>query len=189
MWHNDFSDGLCVWAAQLVFEYLPRAYQDGNDLEARIKMHNAASIAGLGFGNSMASLAHGLGHALGGVFHVPHGRGVSLFLPYTIEFCAHGEAGSTRYMELVRYLGLPGTTEQEAAASLAAAIRQLQLALDQPRTIAACNISRQDLESEMDLLVANASNDNQSVTSTRFPDDVEMRKIFEYAYDGKSIDF
>ncbi len=189
LWHNDFSDGLCLWAAQLVFEYLPRAYKDGNHLEARIKMHNAASIAGLGFGNAMASLAHGLGHALGGVFHVPHGRAVSLFLPYTIEFCARGDVESLRYMELVRYLGLPGTTEQESAASLAAAIRQLQLALGQPRTIAACNISRQELEREMDLMVANASNDNQTVTSTRFPDDGEMRRIIEYAYEGKSIDF
>ena len=116
-WHNDFSDGLCLKAAQLVFEYLPRAYQNGNDLEARTKMHNAASIAGLGFGNAMASLAHGMGHALGGVFHVPHGRAVSLFLPYTIEFCARGERpGSTRYGELARFLGLPCTTEPEAAA-------------------------------------------------------------------------
>ena len=87
-WHNDFSDGPCLKAAQLVFEYLPRAYTDGNDLEARTKMHNAACIAGMGFGNSSASLAHGMGHALGGVFHVPHGRAVSLFLPYVIEFCA-----------------------------------------------------------------------------------------------------
>jgi alcohol dehydrogenase class IV len=188
-WHNDFSDGLCLKAAQLVFEYLPRAYQNGDDVEARTKMHNAATIAGLGFGNSMASLAHGLGHALGGVFHVPHGRGVSLFLPYAIEYAARGEPGSTRYGELARFLGLPASTEAEAAASLAAAIRQLQLALDQPRTLEACGIARADLDREMGLLVFNAGNDNQTVTSTRIPDDVEMRRLFEYAYEGKSIDF
>jgi alcohol dehydrogenase class IV len=188
-WHNDFADGMALKAAQMVFEYLPRAYRDGSDVQARTKMHNAATIAGLAFGNAMASLAHGLGHALGGVFHVPHGRAVSLFLPYVIEFCARGEPGSTRYGELARFLGLPAATEAEAAASLAAAIRQLQATLDQPRTLAACNIERDDLECEAALLVSNAANDNQTVTATRFPTDQEMRRLFEYAYDGKSIDF
>jgi alcohol dehydrogenase class IV len=188
-WHNDFSDGLCLKAAQLVFEYLLRAYQNGNDLEARLKMHNAATIAGLGFGNAMAALAHGMGHALGGVFHVPHGRAVSLCLPYTIEFCARGEPGSTRYSDVAHFLNLPCSTEPEAAAKVAAAVRQLQLALDQPRTLAACGISRQDLDREIKLLVTNAGNDNQTVTSTRIPDDNEMRRLFEYAYEGKSIDF
>jgi alcohol dehydrogenase class IV len=188
-WRNDFSDGLCLKAAQLVFEYLPRAYRDGRDVEARTKMHNAASIAGLGFGNSMASLAHGLGHSLGAVFHVPHGRGVSLFLPYTIEYCVRGETDTTRYGEFARFLGLPAATEAEAAASLAAAIRQLQLTLDQPRSVAACGIAREDFERELALLVFNAGNDNQTVTSTRIPDDAEMRRLFEYAYEGESIDF
>ena len=188
-WHNDFADGLCLKAVRLVFEYLPRAYKDGDDLEARTEMHNAACIAGLGFGNSMASLAHGLGHSLGAVFHVPHGRAVSMFLPYTLEFCVRGEPGTTRYGELARFLGLPCATEPEAAASLAAATRQLQLALDQPRSIAACGISRADLDREMGLLVSNAGNDSQTVTSTRIPDDNEMRRLFECAFEGKSIDF
>ena len=195
-WHNDFSDGLCLRAAQLVFEYLPRAYRDGSDLEARTKVHHAATIAGLGSGNGAASLAHGMGHALESVFHVPHGRAASLFLPYTIEFCAQGArgdaagaAGSTRYGDLARFLGLPCATEKEAAASLAAAVRQLQLALDQPRTILACNISHQDLDRELKQLMALACNDHFTSASTRIPDDGEMRRLFDYAYGGKSIDF
>jgi alcohol dehydrogenase class IV len=195
LWHNDFADGLCLKATQLIFEYLPRAYRDGGDLEARTEMHNAASIAGLGFGNSMASLAHGLGHALGAVFHSPHGRAVSLFLPYTIEFCARGEennasfSNGTRYAELARFLGLPCSSEQEAAASLVLAIRRLQQELDQPLTIAGCGISRRELERELDLLAENAGNDSQAVTSTRSPNDSQMRRLFEYAYEGKEIDF
>jgi alcohol dehydrogenase class IV len=188
-WHNDFIDGLALKAAQLAFEYLPRAYRDGSDVEARTRMHNAASIAGLAFGNAFASLAHGMGHALGAAFHVPHGRAVSLFLPYTIEFYAAANTGDSRYHELARFLGLPCATEQEAAAALVAAIRELQATLDSPRTIAACNISREDLEREMEVLVTHTLNDNQTVTSPRFPDDVEMRRLFEYAYEGKSIDF
>jgi Alcohol dehydrogenase, class IV len=87
-WHNDISDGLCIQAARLVFQYLPRAVADGSDMEARERMHNAAAIAGLGFGNAMASMAHAMGHTLGATFHIPHGRAVGIYLPYTIEFCA-----------------------------------------------------------------------------------------------------
>ena len=86
--HHDFSDGPCVIAARLVLDHLPLAYRDGSP-DARGHLQNAATIAGLGFGNAMAGLAHGMGHSLGAVFHVPHGRAVALFLPYTIEYCAN----------------------------------------------------------------------------------------------------
>jgi len=186
---NDFSDGLCLVATQLVFQYLPRAYRDGSDVEARTKMHYAASIAGMGFGNSMAALAHGLGHSLGAVFHVPHGRAVSLFLPYVIEFCARGDAGTTCYACMARYLELPSSNEAEAAAGLAQAIRKLEADLDQPRSLADCGISRQDLAKELELLVFNTGNDSSTVSSTRIPDDAETRRLYEYAFDGRSIDF
>ncbi len=186
-WHNDFSDGLCLKAAQLVLEYLPRAYRDGGDWEAREKMHNAASIAGLGFINSMAALAHGMGHSLGAVFHVPHGRAVSLFLPYTIEYCVR--AGNTRYAEMAYFLRLPSDTEEQGAASLAGAIRALGTVLNQPRTLAECGISRQDLEAELPLLVTNAFNDNQTNTSPRYPSEEDLIRLFEYCYDGRPVDF
>jgi alcohol dehydrogenase class IV len=186
---NDFSDGLCLKAAELVFQFLPRAYADGRDAEARTKMHCAASIAGLGFGNSMASLAHGLGHSLGAVFHVAHGLAVGLFLPYVIEFCVRGEPGTTRYGELARHLGLPGTTEPDAASGLAEAIRALQRKLDEPTTLAGCGIAESDLEAQMRLLVSNCGNDSSTVTSTRIPDDLETQRLYEYAYEGKAVDF
>ena len=111
-WHNDFSDGLCLMALDLIFKNLPAAYHFGDNVEARLHMQNAAAIAGLGFGNSMAALAHGLGHALGGVFHVPHGRAVALFLPYAIEYSVNGEAGSTRYLPITKFLGFRQTANR-----------------------------------------------------------------------------
>ncbi len=110
-WRNDFSDALCLHAVRLIFEYLPRAYADGSDREAREHMHNAATIGGIGFGNSQATLAHCMGHALGALFHVPHGRAVALFLPYTIEFTANG--GGSRYADIARALGLPADDERD----------------------------------------------------------------------------
>ncbi len=189
VYHNDFTDGLCLRAAQMVFEFLPRAYKDGHDAEARLRMHNAASIAGLGFGNSMASLAHGMGHSLGAVFHIPHGRGVSLCLPYVIEFCARGDTSRTRYGLLASGLGLPAKDEAQAAAALAAAIRDLQVRLDQPRSLRDCGVTRENLATELALLVSNTGNDSSTVTSTRSPDDVEVGKLFEYVFEGRSIDF
>ena len=157
--HNDFTDGLCLQAAKLVFEHLPACVRGGANLEARGHLQNAATIAGMGFGNSMAALAHGMGHALGAVFHTPHGRAVSLFLPYTIEYCVRDQSTPSRYAPLAHFLSLPADDEAQAAASLARAVRELQDAVGQPRTLAALGITEAALENELDLLVENAMND------------------------------
>jgi len=185
-WHNDFSDGLCLKAIQLVFEYLPRAHERG-DIEARERMHNAATIAGLGFGNALAALAHSLGHSLGAVFHVPHGRAVGLFLPYTIEFSVRG--GGTRYAEIARFLGLPAESEEEGAASLVSAIRGLLERLGQPAAIKELGIPPDEFEAELPTLVENAENDSCTVTSPRVPTTEEFELLFRYAYEGKGVDF
>ena len=185
-WRNDFSDGLCLKAIELVFDYLPRAYATG-DREAREKMHNAATIAGLGFGNALAALAHSMGHSLGGVFHVPHGRAVGLFLPYTIEFVVRG--GGTRYAEIARFLGLAAESEEEGAASLASAIRGLLERLGQPTTVGELGISPDEFERELPKLVENAENDSCTVTSTRFPGTEEFERLYRYAYEGRVVDF
>jgi alcohol dehydrogenase class IV len=188
-YHNDFTDGLCLKACQMVFGYLPRSFKNASDKEARLKMHLAATIAGLGFGNAMAALAHGMGHSLGAVFHVPHGRAVGLFLPYVVEYCVRGEPGTTRYGELARFLDLPAGSEAEAAESLVEAVRQLQAELGEPRTIEACGISEADFRKDLDLLIFNTGNDSSTTMSTRYPDDAEARRLFECAYHGASIDF
>jgi len=186
-WKNDFCDGLCLKAIQLVFQYLPRAYHNGQDEEAREKMHNAASIAGLGFGNSMAGLAHSAGHSLGAVFHIPHGRTVGLFLPYTIEFTAN--IAANHYAEIAHLLKLEHTGVENAAFSLAQAVRQLAQSINQPLTIKDLGISRDGFENSLSKLVSNADMDTQTVTSARVPTTEEFERLFRYAYDGKPVDF
>ena len=186
-WRNDFADGVCLKAIDLVFKYLPKAYADGKDSEAREKMHNAAALAGLGFGNSMAALAHAMGHSLGAVFHVPHGRAVSLFLPYTMEFAAN--AGNYRYAEIARFIGLDGLGEQQLTQHLISAVRELQTGLGSNMNIKSLGIAQDDFAKSMEHLLVNAENDNQIVPSARQPDRVELQKLFEYAYEGKHIDF
>jgi alcohol dehydrogenase class IV len=186
-YHNDFCDGLCLKAIQLVFTYLPRAYADGSDAEAREHMHNAATIAGLGFGNAMTALAHAMGHALGGVFHTPHGRGVGLLLPYTIEFTAN--AGDSRYAEIAYFLHLPAKDEAEGAASLVAAIRELAQKINQPTSIRELDIAPEAFEEALPHLIANTESDTSLVMGTRIPDSEELERLFRYAYEGRSVDF
>jgi alcohol dehydrogenase class IV len=187
-WRNDFTDGLCLKSIQLVFDYLPRAYENSaDDMVAREKMHNAAAIAGLGFGNSWAALAHALGHALGTAFHTPHGRAVGLFLPYTVEFAAND--GEGRYAEIARFLGLPAADDDEGAASLVAAIRKLAQRIALPATVRELGISQQAYTQAMPVLIENTETDTQMLANCRVPDTQEVEQLFRYAYEGKSIDF
>ncbi len=189
-WNNDFADGLCLKAVQLIFEYLPRAVANGADEEAREKMHNAAAIAGLGFINSMCSLAHALGHSLGAVYNLPHGRTVGLFLPYTIQFNSRCEHSQPRYRDLAAFLGLPAATPQQGTASLVQAIRRLATMVGQPLSIQqAAEISPADLENNLDKLVKNAESDTQIITAVRSPSSGDIRQLFRYAYQGQDIDW
>jgi alcohol dehydrogenase class IV len=189
-WNNDFADGLCLKAVKLIFDYLPRAVADGTDEEAREKMHNAAAIAGLGFINSMCSLAHSLGHSLGAVFNIPHGRTVGLFLPYTIQFNQRSDSDQLRYHDVAAFLGLPAATPQQGAESLVQAIRRLAGSIGQPLSIRqAIEISPAEMENSLDKLIENAESDTQIITAVRSPSRDDVHKLFLYAYQGKDIDW
>jgi alcohol dehydrogenase class IV len=186
-WKNDFSDGLCLRAIQLVFEYLPRVVKDGLDMEAREKMHNAATLAGIGFINSLTAMAHATGHSLGAVFHVPHGRAVGLFLPYTIEFI--GEAREELWAELANFLRLEVPKGERAGPILARAIRGLAKSIKEPLSLKEAGIPFDEFDSSMDKLIDNAMADGSLIVSARIPSVAETEKFLRYAYEGKSIDF
>ncbi len=185
-WHNDFSDGL--QAIRLIFSYLPRAYHNGKDLEARERMQNAATIAGLGFGNAMAALAHGMGHALGARFNVPHGRAVALFLHYTMAYYENGGTES-RYGEIAQCLGATFTNEQEAVRWLIDKIRALETEVGQPLSISELGIEEEVFEKDLDNLVSFALNDSQTLMGIRVPDTEELTQLFRIAYHGKDVSF
>jgi alcohol dehydrogenase class IV len=185
--HNDFTDGLALKAVDLTLKYLPRAYADGSDAEARGHMHNAAAIAGIAFGNSMLGLSHAMGHAMGAVFHVPHGRSVGLFLPYVVEFTANG--GGTRYADIAHFLRLPAEDETSGAAALVGAIRDLSASVDFATRIQDLGIERAAFEQALPKLVANAEADNQLFFNARFADSDDLAKLFMVAYEGRAVDW
>ncbi len=186
-WHTDVTDGLCVHAARLVLEHLPRAVDNGSDMTAREGMANAATCAGLGFGNALASMAHALGHTLGAVFHVPHGRAVGLFLPYTIEFYAR--QAPERCAELAQLLGCSQAGGERAARDLAACLRGLIQRIGNPASVASLGIARSAYEAELEKLMDDTFNDTQMVTVCRDPSYEDLRQILMYAYEGRTIDF
>jgi alcohol dehydrogenase class IV len=149
-------------------------------------MHNAATCAGLGFGNSMASIAHAMGHTLGSIFHLPHGRAVGLLLPFTIEFTAKEAPG--RIKKLTAALGIQHP-EGKAGEVLANQIRDLSREVGLPGAIADTGINEDDFTSQLEKLVDDAFNDTQMITAPRTPSFQELEQLFTYAYHGKPIDF
>ncbi len=186
-WHTDVSDGLCLQAARDIFRHLPCAVEDGGDMEAREKMHNAATCAGLGFGNTMASIAHAMGHALGSVFHLPHGRAVSLFLPYTIDFAAR--EAPERFADLAARLGLTDAGGEKGTRLLANHIRALIREVGNPTGVAELGIERQAYQARVEKMMEDAFNDTQMITAARSPSYEELRRLFSYAYEGRVVDF
>ena len=186
-WKNDFTDGLCLRAIRLVFEYLPRAVKDGQDMEAREKMHNAATIAGIGFTNSLTAMAHATGHAVGAVFHVPHGRAVGLLLPYTIEFI--GDAREDIWAEISYALKLNIPTGKKAGPILAEAIRELARSIKEPVSLKDLGIPSDSFDNSMEKLIDNTMADGSLIVSVRIPSSAEAERFLRYAYEGRSINF
>lgn len=186
-WHSDMTDGLCAHAAAEVFEFLPRVVADGTDMEARTRMHHAATSAGLGFGNSMVSIAHAMGHALGATLGLPHGRAVSLCVPYTLEFIAL--QAPERAAQLAHRIGISSAEGEPAARTLAQAVRDLASRIGNPLSLAEAGIPKDSFGASLDKLVADAENDTQMITSARSPSSQELRKLFEAAYEGDSVGF
>lgn len=139
---NDFTDGLCLQAIKIVFEYLPRAYRNGKqDPEAREKMHNASCLAGMAFANSFLGLNHSIAHKIGGEYHVPHGRANAILLPYVIRYNGTRPTkpgvwpkynyykADEKYAELARAIGLKFDTVEEGVIAYADACYKLAVEL------------------------------------------------------------
>ncbi|MGQ9624176.1 MAG: iron-containing alcohol dehydrogenase [Candidatus Bathycorpusculaceae bacterium] len=186
-WRNDFSDALAIRAIQFIFKYLLRAYRNPEDKEAKEKMHNAATMAGISFSNSQVGIAHAMGHSLGAIFSTPHGRCVSLFLPYSIEYSAR--EAMQRYADIAKEIGIHAEAEEEAVKKLIKAVKELCHNLEEPSSIRDLGISREDFERDLEELVVRAANSSCTFMNPRVPDVEDMRKLFICAYEGKEVDF
>jgi len=189
-WRTPFTDGPGLFAIKYIFEYLKRAYDDGKDEEARKYMMYAASQAGTCFGNGMAGLAHSCGHALGGIFHTPHGVAMGLYLPYTMEYVANGsEEALQRYAEIARFCGIAQGSDKECSKALVAAVRKLVKDVGQSSSVKDLKIDKDKYMKALPDLIDRAVNEAMTIAVTRVPESEDIEKMFICAYDGKPVDF
>lgn len=191
---TDYTDALAIKAIQMVFEYLPRAYKDGSDKEAREKMHNASCMAGMAFANAFLGINHSLAHKLGSEFHISHGRSNAILLPYVIRYNAtkptkfsafpkyKSFVADKKYAEIARYLGLKAKTTEEGVDSLIDAVNKLLVELNIPRTIAECGVSEKDFEAAVDKLALDAFDDQCTPANPRYPLVSELKDIYLTAF-------
>jgi alcohol dehydrogenase class IV len=186
-WSNPFSDALALKALQLAFRYLPRAHANGSDMEARERMHVAATMAGMAFSNSQVTLVHAMGHSLGAVYHIPHGKTVGLFLPYGMEYSR--EVAKERLADIAWVAGVKAPSQEETVEKLLGWMREFARGLGEPLSVRELGIKREDFEGRLEELVRKAMQSACVFTSPRVPDEADCRKIFLYAYEGKKVDF
>ena len=161
---SDCSDCLAEKAAELAFEFLPRAYRNGYDIKARDKMHRASCLAGMAFSLVNLGLNHGIAHALGAIFHVPHGRANALVLPHVIYFNAdmdreaanHSNDSAKKYQRLARIVGLPAPTGKGGVSNLISEINRLLKYMDRPMCITECGVTLEEFEANRDEIVRRA---------------------------------
>jgi alcohol dehydrogenase class IV len=188
---TDFSDGLCLQAMKLAFEWLPKACADGDDLTAREKMQNAATIAGLGFGNSNTSLCHALAHSLGATFNIPHGRSVGITLPYSLEYIASNPPleGAPdpikRLSSAARFVGIQAESDQEATRKLIQKLRDLAKETGEPLSLKEAGITEQQMSDKIDTLVLLASKDVNMYSSPCECKDEKLRQLYQDIWAGK----
>ncbi|MEM2336713.1 MAG: iron-containing alcohol dehydrogenase, partial [Candidatus Bathyarchaeia archaeon] len=186
-WRNHFSDALAINALQAVFKYLPRSYSNSQDREAKENMHYAATMAGLAFSNSQICVAHAMGHALGALFKIPHGKSVAAVLTFAVEYMA--KEAMERFSALAEAAGIKAETDKEAFEKFIQALKRLLRDVDEPVSIKELGISWENFQSELDSLVERAIGSTGTIASPRVPAAEDYRKLFVYAFEGKAVDF
>ncbi len=196
---TDYTDGLALKALKVIFEYLPRAYANGQtDVEAREKMANAATIAGMAFANAFLGVCHSMAHKLGAFHHLPHGVANALMIEEVIRFNSSetpAKMGTfsqydhphtlARYAEVADYLGLGGTTNEEKVENLIKAINELKETVGIKKTIKDYNIDEKDFLDNLDEMVEQAFDDQCTGANPRYPLMSEIKEMYLNAYYGK----
>ena len=198
MMATEFTDGLAIEAIKTIFEYLPRAYENGaNDPEAREKMANAATMAGMAFANAFLGICHSMGHKLGAYHHLAHGVTVGLVLDEVMRFNAEEvptKMGTfpqyeyphalKRYAEIADCLNLGGNTDQEKLERLINKIDELKERVGFKKTIKDYGISEEDFLSTLDEMSEKAFDDQCTGANPRYPLISEIKEIYLKTYYG-----
>ncbi|MDD7214963.1 MAG: bifunctional acetaldehyde-CoA/alcohol dehydrogenase [Clostridia bacterium] len=197
MMATDYTDGLAIKALQTLFEYLPRAYDNGNDIVAREKTANAATMAGMAFANAFLGVCHSMAHKLGAFHHLPHGVANALMIDEVMRFNAAevpAKMGTfpqyayphtlERYAEVATALGLKGKTDEEKLENLIKAIDDLKARVGIKPLIRDYVASEEDFLSRLDEMCEQAFDDQCTGANPRYPLIEEIKTMYLNAYYG-----
>ncbi len=198
MMATDYTDGLAIQALKVIFEYLPRAYDNGQtDIEAREKMANAATMAGMAFANAFLGVCHSMAHKLGAFHHLPHGVANALMIEEVLRFNASeapAKMGTfsqydhphtlARYAEVARALGLGGKSDEESLENLIKAVNALKERVGIKKTIRDYNIDEKDFLDRLDAMTEQAFDDQCTGANPRYPLMSEIKQMYLNAYYG-----
>ena len=196
---TDYTDGLALRALKMIFEYLPRAYDNGpNDPVAREKMANAATMAGMAFANAFLGVCHSMAHKLGAFHHLPHGVANALMIDEVLRFNAAevpAKMGTfpqydhphtlARYAEIADYLGIKGKDDEEKLENLIKAIDELKAKVGIKPTIKDYVPDEADFMNRLDAMVEQAFDDQCTGANPRYPLMREIKQMYLNAYYGK----
>ncbi len=199
MMATDYTDGLALRSLQMIFKYLPRAYDNGaNDPEAREKMANAATMAGMAFANAFLGVCHSMAHKLGAFHHLPHGVANALMIDEVLRFNAAEvptKMGTfpqydhphtlARYAEVADALGIKGKNDAEKLENLIAALDELKAKVGIKKTIREYGIDEQDFLARLDDMTEQAFDDQCTGANPRYPLMSEIKQMYLNAYYGK----
>ena len=199
MMATEFTDGLAIEALKNIFEYLPRAYDNGpNDPVAREKMANAATMAGMAFANAFLGVCHSMAHKLGAFHHLPHGVANALMIDYVLEFNA-AEAPVKmgtfsqydhphtleRYAQVADALGVKGRTDEAKLKGLIKKIDELKEYCGIKKTIKDYGVDEKYFLDTLDDMVEQAFDDQCTAANPRYPLMSEIKDMYLRAYYGK----
>lgn len=194
---NDYTDALAIQSIKMVFKYLRRAYENGNDFEAREKMHNASTMAGMAFGNAFLGISHSMAHKVGGMFHIPHGRINAILLPHVIRYNGikpHKLStwpkykfyiADQKYYELAIAIGLKPKTIEEGVLMFADACYELAKSLNIKMSFKEQGANEEEYLANISKLAYAAYEDQCSTANPRLPLVEDMKEILEKAYFDK----
>ena len=198
MMSTEFTDGLALEAIKIIFEYLPRAYENGaNDPEAREKMANAATMAGMAFANAFLGICHSMGHKLGAYHHLAHGVTVGLVLDEVMRFNSAevpNKMGTfpqydhphtlRKYAQIAEALGIKGKNDEEKLEKLIQKIAELKEKVGMKKTIREYGISEEDFLATLDEMSEKAFDDQCTGANPRYPLISEIKAIYLKTYYG-----
>ena len=198
---TDYTDGLAIQALKVIFEYLPRAYDNGQtDVEAREKMANAATMAGMAFANAFLGVCHSMAHKLGAFHRIAHGIANALLIEEVLRYnaCEAPTKMGTfpqydhphtlqRYAQIADALGLGGANDDEKLDNLIAAVHDLKMRVGVKETIRDYGVEEAKFLETLDEMAENAFDDQCTGANPRYPLISEIKQMYLNAYYGKTF--